>query len=742
MAFSVHGFLQRPPNLFLSVKKTLLNPFRLLNSVPFGILLMALTAAFIAAGSARPWFREIGVDEWPILRNWFDKTDMQFFNAWPLKTLMALLVANLIVVTWRRIPLTPPRYGVWCIHAGIITLICGTSLYYRQKVEGRIRIFRDPSLGPAVVDHFYDKDQRSLYVRIGHEEPAEIPLPQLPRFKEYDDKHGNTGDLAGRGLTGISPALEVTDAASGDKRLENLAQFIGCKGQLKFDVVGFYPYAEVVPNFETDPASQMTGVDVTLMQTDDQHAMQQWTLGGTDPDHRALPPAVQIDAQHDSVRLGMEVVHLDANAAMVEAMSKAVGELFHLDVSLPDQPVVPLDVQIGKIYPVGKTGYSLKIQQFFPAFPLFETGEPVPVLMIEVTSPTTKFRRSVIQGRPTQTDFKIGAKMREQKPIDPALKIAFNIHDPFQLLPKQDPIKHTLLTAADSPEVVDLVAGVGSVKSEARHFAKGVGDIDLPTENPGDAPFAGPMQAAATEPAATEPAHADFVLHVERRDHLKIMDRLVVVPPAVRNRNIEDSGAMQVVKLKVSLGDWSTMVYAPFVDEAGDQSVVESWHGGLVTPPGAIAPLQVQLSNTRLALPARLSLDDFKLIAYDGASPDSPGAMIKDYISTITLSDITSGESYTDVARMNHPIYFDSGRWLFFQATYDSSPEHLWTGIGVGNRPWAALKVMLAGCFMIFFGLAYAFYVKPVIVRRMKEKAIAKAVSEGKTVRRELVSAD
>ncbi len=729
------------------MKKALLLPFRLLNSVPFGIVLMALTAAFVAAGSARPWFREMGVDEWPLLRDWFDKTDMQFFNAWPLKTLMILLVMNLITVTWRRIPLTPPRYGVWCIHAGIITLICGTSLYYNRKVEGRIRIFKDPLLGPTSVDHFYDKDQRSLYVRIGPEEPIEIPLPTLPRFKEYDDTHGGANRLASRGLTGICPTMEVTDSGTGDKRMENIAQFIGCTGQLKFDVIGFYPYANVIPNFGTDPASQITGVDVTMKWADDQQmadaaapgqsAIEQWTLAGTDAEHSTLPESVllQSQGQRARIKIGLDVQHVEGNPAMVEAMSKAVGELFHLDVTLPDQKPVPLDVAIGKTYKVGDTGYSLQIQRFDPNFPTFETGEPVNLLTVIVSSPTATFRRSVMEGRSTITDFKLNGKMREQKPIDPGLKIAFRVNDPFRLLPQQNNIKHTLITTAESGKLVDLVAGVGAVASEARVFDKGVEDVDIPMPNPdADAPFAGPMmQAAATQPVPEQKPM--FTLHIERREHLKMQDQLAVVPASARDKNTEDEGSMQVAKLKVSLGDWSTTVLAPFADEPGDRLTPDQWHGGTFKPPGAVAPLQVQLGYTRRPLPVRLSLDGFTLVPYPGAPADAPNTMYLDFISTVTMTELDSGTSTTEKAHMNHPIYYGDGDWLFFQATYDPSPEHAWTGLGIGNRP--ARGLMWSGFIMIVIGLAYAFYLKPVIIRRMKQKAIEKAIAEGKTIRKE-----
>ena len=43
--------------------------------------------------------------------------------------------------------------------------------------------------------------------------------------------------------------------------------------------------------------------------------------------------------------------------------------------------------------------------------------------------------------------------------------------------------------------------------------------------------------------------------------------------------------------------------------------------------------------------------------------------------------------------------------------------------LGVGNRP--GVTTMTVACVMIVTGLLYAFYLKPVLIRRMKERAIA-----------------
>ena len=95
------------------------------NSVPLGIAILVSIALYVAVGSGM-----VGV------REWLEMDEMLFFNWWPMKVLAILLIVNLSVVTVSRIPLTVPRYGVWCIHMGIILLVLSLSAYYSQKVEG------------------------------------------------------------------------------------------------------------------------------------------------------------------------------------------------------------------------------------------------------------------------------------------------------------------------------------------------------------------------------------------------------------------------------------------------------------------------------------------------------------------------------------------------------------------------------------------------------------------------------
>ncbi|HQY88348.1 MAG TPA: hypothetical protein PK402_06800, partial [Tepidisphaeraceae bacterium] len=62
--------------------------------------------------------------------------------------------------------------------------------------------------------------------------------------------------------------------------------------------------------------------------------------------------------------------------------------------------------------------------------------------------------------------------------------------------------------------------------------------------------------------------------------------------------------------------------------------------------------------------------------------------------------------------------------WIMYQAQWDAQGQK-WTVLGIANRP--AVPFMLASCGLIVVGLLYAFYVKPLIIRSMKNRALREA---------------
>ncbi|MGH7214374.1 MAG: hypothetical protein ACREIT_06395 [Tepidisphaeraceae bacterium] len=679
-----------------------------LNSVLFGIALMVLIGLYIAVGS--------GVVE---VREFFEMNELEFFNAWPLKVLMVLLVMSLATVTWTRIPFTPPRYGVWCIHAGIITLIIGMSFYYANKTEGLTRIGQGQT-----VDSYYDTAQRSLYVKVDGQLASWHPLPSLPRFKIYQANVGAA--LRGWDLRGIEPYVAYAGKDDGGVQQKPLAELFGWPAPLRVDVSGYWPYANVVTRYVEDPSADVVGVRVSSPF----HAPDDKTH---DPTHNHAPTRdtwLVASDPRDAARMiaGAEVEHRTGAVGAVEIYAEAATKLHRLDVKVGGAKPQSLFVEVGKTYPVGDGGYMLTVEGYTLAFPMSGTGEIVKALTLKVKSPTLEFRRMVLDGKELQTDFKLDAPdagpmgARQKEPLDTTLQVNYRFTDTFRLAPRQGSQKYTLLTPEGSPAVVAILTRIDG-PAGVTTLPNGNGEIDVASPDAsGGAPFMAMMRAKEQGTDGAQKQPPPIKLAVQRADHLRRDDQVEVVPPHQRDRNFGQAGVFQVVQARVSMGDWSQDVLIPYLQDVAERPF---WDGPVITPPGTRAKIQLQLGHTRLALPAKITLQKFELVPYPGA-PASAGAMMRDFKSTLLIEDLRTGDRLTGVAHMNHPVYFPAGlfgkQWLFYQAQWDPDGQK-WSVIGVGNRP--GVWIMTAGCAMMLMGLLYAFYVKPIMIRRMKAKALA-----------------
>lgn len=632
---------------------------------------MVLIALYIGIGSGVPSVRE-----------YFEMNELEFFDAWPLKLMMFLLCLNLATVTLNRIPLTPPRYGVWCIHSGIVTLIIGTSLYYHLKVEGKTLI-------PVnhVVNLFYDSGERALYARVLKGELYGVrPLPSLPRFGNYDDEHDprrlRRGDLTG--IDSFTPIGLQADAST-------LSGWLGLSDPVKLDVVGFYSYADVVEEIVNDPQSTETGAEVSVS-TPQTGQPSRFMLRATDP-----------TAAHQFYGT-TELEYRQMSPQSLQDIRASTDKLFEVAQMLPNQPVNRVFMGVGK--PVSAGGYAITIDSYNPAFPMFGTHEPVQALTLHIVHGKTEFWRMILGGKTLQTDFKMDPATtppmvkgnRQKTPIDTDLVLGFRVSDPAALMPTASDDKHILLTAGDH-DLVDIHVNMSS-PTQVKDLAGG-GEITLQTDS-------GPVTAS-----------------VRRADHFRMESHVTPVPREKQSKDVGESGAKQVVMVHVSCGKWSQDVPVPCdLYAAPDPMVLEPmipWAMGVVQIPGASAALQLQLGYTCRPMPVALLLKNFEMVPYTGGLASS-STMFRDFRSTLEMTDV-DGHTETQTTSLNSPIYYDHGNWIFFQAGYD--PDGQSSTIGVGNRP--GVTVMLTGCIMIVLGLLYAFYVKPIVIQRMKSAAIAKA---------------
>jgi hypothetical protein len=332
-----------------------------------------------------------------------------------------------------------------------------------------------------------------------------------------------------------------------------------------------------------------------------------------------------------------------------------------------------------------------------------------------VKSPSTEFRRMILNGKDLQTDFLLGGSgggpmgARQKKPIDTDLVLLYTHSDPFLLTSASGGDKHTLLSTDDGALIDLAVSNTAPVR--VSKFAEGRGGLEISTGG-GGGPF---MQMMAKN----DEAAPKMKLTAERVDKLRVDESVGIIPPNQRSMELEQRCVYNVVRAEVSMGDWKRTVFIPFTDEAGQTP----WQVDPIEIPNTKHTISFTLGKTMLKLPARITLKKFDLVPYAGGAA-AMGSMMRDFRSTIEVENIETGDKLVDVAQMNSPVYYDDGKWLFFQAQWDPEGQR-WTVLGVGNRP--GVVIMTLGCVMIFGGLIYAFYIKPIIIRRMKQRALMNA---------------
>lgn len=665
-----------------------------LRSVVFGIILLIAIAAYVAIGSGLPGVRE-----------YFELDELGFFNAWPLKVLTILMVATLTTVTIQRIPFTRPRYGVWMVHIGIITLIGGMGWYYGHKIEGSALLLQDRS-----TSRFYDRYERALYFQAGGF-VSRVALTSLPRFHSYSADLHNADYLDRSDLENLTPMVGRQDPNGGATQFVTAAEAVGAKS-LSFTITGYWPYASIRQSLLEDPASDKVGFAFPLAD-----------FGDTEPRDRLVCSAIRQFNRVNWGSLDIEDRAL-ADQQAIDQLIQAAHDMHQLTISVGGV-TQRIAVEVGQTYTLGQTGYSLHIESFNPQWETID-HKIVPKLTFIVTSPTQTFRRMLLSDLDRPTDFKLGAGApgeamgpmgkRQKELLDKSLVTTYTYHDHDQFLPENGLGKLIFLTTPGSAKTTVLSVEANQPPS-VQTFEGKTAQVTLYTPTTEEAT----IMAFAGQPQPREAT----ALKVTRSDHVAGQKPYVQeVPKALRNRDEGSSGRRQVVSVRFQGIDstdksFSGDVLVPFSEHPFESP----WQGGLVNVPNAATVAQIQLGNNYRTLPAVVKLDKLEAIAYAGMDP-ALGATIRDYRSTITLTDPRTGKTRTDTVFLNSPVFYDGNNWIFFQSQFDVEGQR-WSVLGVGNRP--GTYVMTAGCVLIIVGIFYAFYIKPLVIKRMKRQALASA---------------
>ena len=639
------------------------------SSIWLGLLWLALIGVYIAIGSG-----------YTPLRAYFELTDLDYFDAWPMQVLLVLLCTTLTVVTLRRIPLTLFKAGVWTVHIGILVLVAGCVTYFSQKVEGLTRIY----LGKTA-DAFYDATERAIYVyRMGDDgtlgNEMMTPLPRLPIYHEHLAQTGNPLNLPldAASLSLVRPGLE----------------------RVPIRLVGYYPDAVLRedlwgPGPKTEQA-KVRGIALNAGRGTMNLASATWL---------ANTPAGRI-FENEGAGFAAEYLYQPSALRMKDLSTAFEGSAYAVTVRVPKLGVEKT-IPLRDATPIAIEGTPYTIKALEPAPPMTMAsagyeGARSGGFRIEVTrkdpdGKTFVFTRFALFRFPELSpDFVVenGKPKRVQARVDHDIDIVFHdaTLDQFWLL-QNAPL-------ADEWVLIHRARG-GKVTSEPIAVGKSV-----------------ETTVAGKVPLTIELADASNNV-VPRAEPLIVPER-----QRMRASNVQELIQRGTVAVEVGSGETAQTAYVPFVSFAqtsGDRGRKPTE----VDVPG-VGRIGLVLSSTRRPLPATLTLIDFKLKFLPGSTQ-----FPVDYTSTFSATEETRSAFSIEkrhirlVAHLNNPAEYQG--LSFFQAQWDGDPdapaEKRFTVLGVGNRP--GIHTMLTGCLLMLTGVLYAFYLKPILQNRKKQQLAA-----------------
>jgi hypothetical protein len=633
------------------------------SSVWFGLLWLALIGLYVAIGSAVT-----------SIRAHYEMTDLEFFDAWPMRVLLVLMCTTLICVTLRKVRLSLFKLGVWMVHIGILTLVLGCTLYFSQKFEGMVRIYLHKD-----ADSYYDSTERALYVykinpdnTLGTE--AMVPLPGMPIYHERLPESGNPLDRT----------IPAADLAKLDPKLAGVPVVI----------TGYIPDAYIFPRWTPGPQSatvkeRAIGVSLTtggVLPSD----RVEW-LVGTRPAARELA----------SDRFVVEYLY-HPSAARIATLKEPFAGQGGLTVRVPKRNITKTyGVKLAAPFKVEGTPYSLMPHEYDEPRELITPGYEdaasdglfVVVSRDDGDGKSTTFRRDVVARFPeVSSDFVMvnGKEQRQRGGLyDPDIELTF--HD----------------ASIDHMWVIEDEAGALSV---IHRFVGGAVETQPLTVGEATNVTMGPMRVELTITGTTNNAIT--------------ATRAEVVPETQRGRKSNVGAWLESAALVIRVGEGPSArkVYVPFTPFA--QTSVRKGRKRevgrqpeLVEIPGA-GVFGFMLATTRHPLPATIRLDSFDYFTQGSTS------VPKDFVSHLTMWSNTDGRLVNEkqtFARLNEPAMRDG--LAYFQAQWDgetTAPEaDRYTVLGVGNRP--GINIMVFGCALMLLGILYAFYLKPYLLERKKK---------------------
>jgi hypothetical protein len=706
-----------------------------------------------------------------------EMTELEFYSAWPLQVILGMFVLNMVTATLRRIEFNFLNLGVLTVHTGIVLIALGSVYYQGLKREGDVLLLAAPTAtgelttGPAATT-FYDNTAITLYARQDGEW-EQRPLSGVPRYNNYNLSlypavpDGQTlesaHDLARRPLL----APNENELSLSIKVPESTLNYVD--DDIRMRVVGYSFYAEPESDWvraekplpgSPEPVNPLRIVYLTI--ADPQNPTPPAGEGARpDVSYIMLPdsPAHRVS---ESDLIAFEYTR-GMDQHRWEALSEPIpGTATHaLVVEIPaanERVVLPALVGVTREV----AGYRLTVEELLPEppFPIITDGyrgATSSVAVVRVQPPAAAadgsggaeaFTRYAYHRFP-EIDQDILGETEDGRPnrrdADPSVRITYLDADRLQIYLDEHP-------------------QTGRVRAIVRLPNGGVHvENDLPPYAVIEDVFA-KFESAAQDPTApSAPVLSVAVAH--RWEHAIQFERPIPVAEQDRDNSFVGTHdkAMMGVEVKAKRpptdpldGDWSTIVWLPFTRYLGSEAEkIRS----IRLPDGRL--LQLAFGRRQHPLPNfALRLENFEMIPYEHGGPP------RDFRSIVRILPFNPDmEEFSAEVSLNSPLRaphkedteapavvdllrklalgfspnqlklsqagWDATTWRQTEATIGQAgsvverPYVTFTILGVGNN--AGIYVIALGGILMGVGIPWAFYVKPWLLKRRRDKLAAQA---------------
>jgi hypothetical protein len=718
----------------------------------------------------------------------FEMSELEFYSWWPLRVVLVLFVVNMVTATVRRIAFDFKHLGVLTVHAGIVVIALSSVFYQSFKREGDTILLASSAAGGAAVGlaagsgagpaqgGFYDNTRVALFLAqrpgmLGQREWEQRVLSGVPRYNAY-------GLDAGRGASGESwwslSGLTHGGDDAGRELSRRVPVGVGPRAgelidsDLAFELVGYAPYAELREDWveAQPPASGASPMAVVEMVADlpaevaaglsrelgreirPGEPLFRFPLKPRDPAHRVR----RNELLTLEWRAGLDQAELAALTAALPSMPEGVAAALAVEVPTASGPVRAVVPAVpGVRQELGETGVWVMLEEFHPQppFPIITEGYrgvSTSVAVVRVGTPDGRDSQRWAHTLFPELDQDIqtgeGAGREDGRPnrvrADESV-IRIRVID---------------LSSMRVTFVEDEAGGLRGVVREA-----GSGAVRLVDAG------------GAAGPAAIEDVVEGIDLRVATRwAHAERVERPVVTPQGEQDRQFIGTHDRAALGVRVTSrrpaeqgGGWEKVVWLPFTKYVGLNMGTERQ---VALPDGR--SISMAFGRVRHAFPGfAVRMVDFEMISYDHrGAPRDYQSVVRVEPTAWSAAQGPVFEAYEHVVKLNSPLrapfHWDEGRawasnmvrrlasglnpdqfklsqagwdqqgWQQTQELVDQGvldrPRAQFTILGVGNNP--GIHLIALGGVMIAVGVPWAFYVKPWLVRRERDRVARRVASE------------